>query len=115
MLLWFRDLPDVQLDDRKWRPFIQNHWFRIHYMKLVYMLMLGIYLMTYILYETGFIQVINHTFYFCIKKSVALIVITYAYKLSLVLMIFILHELLHIIVIYGLGDISLTHKEFIFG
>ncbi|MGD6780981.1 metalloprotease family protein [Sutcliffiella horikoshii] len=38
MMLWFRPLPKVSLDPTVWAPFIQNNWYREHYMKFVYLL-----------------------------------------------------------------------------
>ncbi|WP_081340439.1 DUF3267 domain-containing protein, partial [Bacillus mycoides] len=72
-------------------PFIQNNWYRKHYMKFVYLLQLIIFLIPYF-FETGF----NH--------------INIFYLIIIGIFVFIIHECLHILVISKKGDISLTRS-----
>lgn len=94
-MLWFRPLPKVSLDSTVWTPFIKNNWYREHYMKFVYLLQV-VLLFIPTLFNTGFSQL--HIF--------ALILIG--------ILIFILHECLHIVVINKKGDISLTFSGVFF-
>ena len=95
MILWFRHLPQVNLDSLEWTPFIKNIWFREHYMKCVYLLQVVLLCIPFY-FSTGFSQI--HTF--------ALIFIGF--------LVFILHECLHILVIKQKGDISLTFSGIFF-
>ncbi|MGD6774670.1 DUF3267 domain-containing protein [Sutcliffiella horikoshii] len=95
MMLWFRPLPKVSLDSTVWTPFIKNNWYREHYMKFVYLLQV-VLLFIPTLFNTGFSQL--HIF--------ALILIG--------ILIFILHECLHILVINNKGDISITFSGIFF-
>jgi hypothetical protein len=91
MIVWFRNLPQPKLDLTEWKPFIQNTWFRKHYMKFVYLLM-AIFLLAPNWFEAGY--------NFMTGFSIILIVCS----------VFVLHEVLHILVIYKKGDMSLTFK-----
>lgn len=93
MIIWFRSLPQQKLDQTEWRPFIENRWFFTHYMKFVYLLMAGFILLPYI---AGYIS--NYS-----------IRVNPIYVL-LIIPVFIVHEIIHILVIYSKGDISLTFK-----
>ena len=46
MILWFRHLPKISMDLSEWTPFIQNNWFRKHYLKFVYLLQITIFLIS---------------------------------------------------------------------
>ncbi|WP_342472482.1 DUF3267 domain-containing protein [Metasolibacillus sp. FSL H7-0170] len=78
-----------------WTPFIQNNWYRKHYMKFVYLLQLIIFLIPFF-FETDFTQINIFT----------LIIIG--------IFVFIIHECLHIITINKKGDISLTFSGIFF-
>lgn len=94
-MLWFRHLPKVSLDLSEWTPFIKNQWFRKHYIKFVYLLqVILLFIPSY--FNTGFSHI--HTF------VVILIGI----------LVFILHEFLHILVVNKKGDISLTYSGLFF-
>lgn len=95
MILWFRHLPQLSMDLSEWNPFIQNHWLRKQYMRFVYLLQVIIFLIPY--FFGGWLPQI-HTF--------ALILIG--------IIVFIIHETLHIIVINKKGDISLTFTGIFF-
>ena len=47
MILWFRHLPQISMNLLEWIPFIQNTWFRKHYMKFVYLLQITIFLISH--------------------------------------------------------------------
>lgn len=95
MILWFRHLPQINLDMSEWKPFINNDWYRKHYMKFVYILQIFIILIpTFI--NTGF----NEFEFF--------------YLILVGIIVFIIHECLHILVIYKKGDISLTFSGIFF-
>ncbi|SHE13116.1 Protein of uncharacterised function (DUF3267) [Chlamydia abortus] len=95
MILWFRNLPQPSTDLSKWTPFIKNNWFRKHYMKLVYLLMVIIFLAP------------NWLGIRFAHMSIFPIILT-------VVFVFILHEILHILVIHKKGDISLTFSGIFF-
>ncbi|ART77155.1 hypothetical protein B4U37_14345 [Sutcliffiella horikoshii] len=95
MMLWFRPLPKVSLDPTVWAPFIQNNWYREHYMKFVYLLQV-VLLFIPTIFSTQFSHI--HTF--------ALILTGF--------LVFILHECLHILVINNKGDISITFSGIFF-
>ncbi|MFE8699809.1 DUF3267 domain-containing protein [Cytobacillus sp. FJAT-54145] len=95
LIIWFRHLPQKSMDLSKWTPFIQNDWFREHYMKFVYLLQIIIFLFP-LFFPTGFTKI---NIYFLIIIGV---------------LVFIIHECLHILVIYKKGDISLTFSGIFF-
>ena len=95
MIVWFRHLPKINLDSSEWKPFIQNTWFRKHFMKFVYLLMV-IFFLAPNWFGGGFSHMI----------VIPLILI--------ILCVFILHEALHILVIHRKGDISLTFRGIYF-
>lgn len=85
---WFRHLPPISMDWSDWTPFIQNDWYRKHYMKFVYLLQIIIFLIPFF-FETSFTH------------------ITIFYLTLMGIFVFVIHECLHIIVINKKGD-SLT-------
>ena len=95
MILWFRHLPQITMDSLEWAPFIKNNWFRIHYMKFVYLLQIIILLM-YRFFDEWFSSI--HIFAFILIG----------------ILVFIIHESLHIIVVNKKGDISLTFRGIFF-
>lgn len=95
MMHWFRHLPQVNLDQAVWLPFIKNNGFREHYMKFVYLLQVIL-----LFIPTTF----NSQFYH---------LHTFAIILTGIL-VFILHEFIHIFVIKNKGDISLTFSGIFF-
>lgn len=95
MILWFRHLPQGRMDLSEWTPFIRNQWLRTYYMKFVYLLQVMICLIPY--FFRG---------WFPPFSIFALILIG--------ILIFIIHETLHIIVINKKGDISLTFSGIFF-
>ncbi len=95
MILWFRHLSQESLDSSEWTPFIQNIWYQEHYMKFVYLLQLVLVFIPSI-FSIRFLNI--HIF--------GLILIG--------ILVFILHECLHILVIKQKGDISLTFSGIFF-
>lgn len=94
MLYFMKPLPEHEIDVSDWTPFIQNPWFRDHFMYFVYSFQGILVIVSMVL---GIWQSPN----FFMK--VALFVCTYA-----------IHESLHLIVIYKAGDISITHSGIFF-
>ncbi|SEN88498.1 Putative zincin peptidase [Paenisporosarcina quisquiliarum] len=91
MIIWFRHLPQISMDLKDWTPFIENNWFRKHYMKFVYLFQVTIFLMSRF-FDVWFIPI----------DTFVLILIF--------IVVFIIHESLHIFVINKKGDISLTFR-----
>lgn len=96
MILWFQNLPKINLDLSEWKPFIKNIWFQKHYMKIVYLLMVTFFLVPYWFFGGNF----NHM----TKFPLILIIV----------LVFLIHEALHILVINNKGDISLTFRGIYF-
>lgn len=94
-ILWFRHLPKISMDLEEWTPFIKNDWFRQHYMKFVYLLQIIIILMSNFLYPWF--------------SSVNIF-----YLILIGILTFIVHELLHIVVVKKKGNISLTFRGIFF-
>ena len=94
MIYFFKSLPPSDIDYSNYRPFIKNEWFRKHFMKFVYFLQVVLILISIVLgvwdFSNWFIKIIIFS------------------------LVFITHELLHILVVYKIGDISLTHKGIFF-
>ncbi|MDQ0875899.1 hypothetical protein QFZ77_004558 [Paenibacillus sp. V4I3] len=102
MILWFRHLPQISMDLSEWTPFIRNNWIRKHYMKFVYLLQI-----TFFLTPNWFGVEFSNISKFSHLKELPLILI--------IVFVFILHEILHILVINSKGDISLTFSGIFFG
>ena len=94
MLYFMKPLPDSKINITDWKPFIKNQWFRKNFMYFVYCLQ-AILLIFSIIFGVW-------------RFSNAFI------KVGLFICIFIIHELLHLIVIYKVGDISITHSGIFF-
>jgi Putative zincin peptidase len=95
MIIWFRQLPQKSLDLSEWTPFIQNNWYRRHYMKFVHLLQIIIFLISPFI-TIGFTNI-----------NIFLLII-------IGILVFIIHECLHIVVIHKKGDISLTFSGIFF-
>lgn len=90
MLYFFKPLPPNDIDFSNWRPFIKNEWFRKHFMKFVYALQVVLILIS------GALGVWNYTNIFI--------------RIVVFIIVYVSHELLHILVVYKMGDISLTRS-----
>lgn len=112
MILWFKNLPATDIDFSSWVPFIRNPWFRTHYMKFVYLLMISIALAPGHVFGQDIIsQLITAANQVNISSS------SVGFYITLILFsvcIFMIHEFIHIMVIYRLGDISLTFSGIFF-
>lgn len=97
MIIWFRPLPQISMDLSEWTPFIQNNWYRKHYMKFVYLLQVIIFLIP---------QFLNTGFEFRNINTFLLLIIG--------ILVFIIHECIHLLVINKKGDISLTFSGIFF-
>lgn len=113
MILWFKNLPATDTDFSSWLPFIGKPWFRTHYMKFVYLLMISIALAPGLVFGVDLIsQLITETNPVFISTSSSVV-----FYITLILFsacTFVIHEFFHIIVIYKLGDISLTFSGIFF-
>ncbi|WP_248512556.1 DUF3267 domain-containing protein [Sporosarcina sp. NCCP-2222] len=94
-IIWFRHLPHIHMNLAEWTPFIQNDWYRKHYMKFVYLLQVILFLLPNFFGA----QFTHQKIYFLIAISI---------------LVFIIHECLHILVVYKEGDISLTFSGIFF-
>ncbi|PEJ98032.1 DUF3267 domain-containing protein [Bacillus wiedmannii] len=83
------------MDLSEWNPFIQNNWHRKHYMKFVYVLQIIIFLIPN---------------YF----GASFTDLNIFYLIIIGILVFIIHECLHIIVINNKGDICLTRSGIFF-
>ena len=94
MLYFMKPLPESKIDTTEWKPFIKNQWFRKNFMYFVYCLQAMLFIFSIIFgvwrFSNAFIEV------------------------GLFVCIFIIHELLHLIIIYKVGDISITHSGIFF-
>lgn len=94
MIYWMKNLPDLDICVDEYIPFIKNSFFRKYYMWFVYALMI-VLLVTAI--GTG-----------GMNFGIPLL------KWGLLAAVFIVHEVLHIIIVYRKGDIYLTHSGLFF-
>ena len=94
MLYFMKPLPKGEIDITDWKPFIKNQWFRNHFMHFVYCLQAMLLMSSIMFGAWNFANVYIKT--------------------GLFIFIYIIHELLHIIVIYKSGDISITHSGIFF-
>lgn len=61
MIMWFKNLPSTDIDFSKWKPFIKNPWYRKHYMKFVYLLMISILIIPNLFGRGMFYEVLEST------------------------------------------------------
>jgi len=94
MIYFFKAIPPSDVDFSIWQPFIKSEWFRKHFMKFVYLLQ---FILILISIAFGVWEFSN-----------------WLLKIIIFSMVFITHELLHILVVYKIGDIYLTHSGIFF-
>lgn len=94
MLYFLKPLPPDDMDYTNYKPFIKNEWFRKNFMKFVYALQLILFFLS-----IGF-GAWNFSNWYT--------------KLIIGGVTFLGHELLHILVVYNIGDISLTYSGMFF-
>ena len=90
MLYFMKPIPKGTIDTTGWKPCIKNQWFKNHFMYFVYCLQAALLISSIKSGVWGFSSAII---------KVVLFICTY-----------VIHELLHMIVIYKAGDISITHS-----
>ncbi|WP_225229904.1 DUF3267 domain-containing protein [Sporosarcina quadrami] len=95
MIIWFRHLPQIRMDVEEWKPFIRQAWLRKHFMKIVYVLMAA-FILTPIWYLGSLAPLENFPL------------------LLIMLLVFVIHEAIHMLVIHKKGDMSLTFKGIYF-
>lgn len=95
MIYLFKPLPASDMDFSGYLPFIKSTWFRKHFMKFVFILQVMLIWLSIVLGVWDFAN--------WVIKSIIFIIV------------FISHELLHILVVHKIGDISLTHSGIFFG
>lgn len=94
MFYFLKPLPEGKIDTAEWKPVIRNQWFRNYFMYFVYCLQA--------------VLVVLSSIYGIWKFSNILL------RSVLFISTFLIHELLHVVVIYKAGDISLTHSGIFF-
>lgn len=94
MLYFMKPLPDGVIDISDWNPFLKNEWFREHFMYFVYILQATLVIFSM---RLGVWNSIN-----------------FFISMGLFIFVYIIHELLHLIVIWKAGDISITHSGIFF-
>lgn len=94
MLYFMKPLPESKLDTSDWKHFIKNQWFRKHFMYFVYCLQAVLLVLSMLL---GVWLALDDIM-----------------KVGLFISTFVIHELLHLVVIYRIGDISITHSGIFF-
>lgn len=94
MIYFMKPLPAREVNLADWTPFIRNRWFRNHFMYFVYCLQVVLTVSSILLGVWNFADF-------------------YA-KAGLFVSVYLIHELLHLIVIWKAGDISITHSGIFF-
>ena len=94
MLYFMKPLPENKIDTADWKPFIKNKWFSNNFMYFVYCLQLILIILSIIFGAWLFSNIFI--------------------KIGLFICVFIIHEILHLIVVFKAGDISITHSGIFF-
>lgn len=94
MIYFMKPLSQGNVDTTDWKPFIKNQWFRNNFMYFVYCLQAMLLILSIILGVWNF----SNAFM----------------KIGIFICVYIIHEFLHIIVIYRAGDINITHSGIFF-
>lgn len=94
MLYFMKPLPEGTIDTSEWNPFIKNQWFRNHFMYFVYCFQVVLVMFSSIYGVWNFSDVLL--------------------KFILFISTYLIHELLHVAVIYKAGDINLTYSGIFF-
>lgn len=90
MIYFFKPLPPGDKDMSGYQPFIKNEWFRKHFMKFVYALQTALVVISVMLGVWDFANLFVQIMIFVV--------------------VYVIHELLHVLVVYKIGDISLTYS-----
>lgn len=94
MIYFFKELPASDMDFTNYQPFIKNSWLRKHFMKFVYILQLVLVILSIVFGAWNFSD--------------------WLIKAVIFGGVYFIHELLHILVVYKIGNISLTHSGIFF-
>lgn len=94
MFYWMKPLPEAKIDYEQYKPFIKNDWLRQNFMYFVYLLQAMLVTLSICLGVWNFSNMLI--------------------KLIVFLLVYLIHELLHISVVWRIGDISLTHSGIFF-
>ena len=94
MIYLFKNFSKNNIDLSEWKSFISNEWFRKNYMTFVYILM-------------GLLFLISNRFCIWVNEN-------FVIEFLVFILVFIIHELLHIITVVFKGDISFTHSGIFF-
>lgn len=94
MIYLFKNLPQKDIDFSNWNPFIKNEWLRKNYMIFVYILM-------------GFLIILSNILQVFRGRSIW-------NGLLICFFVFVIHEALHFVTIFGKDDISFTHSGIFF-
>lgn len=89
MLYWMKPLPEVTIEEG-YKPFIKHDWFRRHFMIFVYILQANL---------------LAASMWFGVWFFSNIFV-----RILLFALIYVCHELLHVVVVWRNGDLSLTHS-----
>jgi len=103
MIYWFQNLP-LPLYNDKWEPVITHKWLRENFMPTAYLLQFVLFVL-FMIYVRGYLpKVIG-------SVPVVQIPINRNMSYILIIAIFIIHEILHIAVIFHKGDFSITFSN----
>lgn len=94
MIYWMKHLPKVEIDETEYKPFIKNEWFRRNFMWFVYGLQI--------------LLVIGSMWSGIWRFADGL------FELMVFGITFLIHELLHVLIVFSKGDLSLTHSGIFF-
>lgn len=114
MIVWFKNLPEKDIDYSKWAPFIKSTWLRKNFMKFAYLLMFVLFISPSFFKYNTYRNQINNTFSNFMNNSIIASISSILYVMFIILTVYVLHELLHIVVIYKKCDISITYNRGIF-
>ena len=108
MIYWFQNLPPKSLYDDVWKPVIMYKWLRKSFMAAVYILQF-VLLIVFMIYVKNYIPNILNSVPVVIRISIP----RSAIYISLIAML-VVHEILHIAVIFSKGDFSITFRHLFF-
>lgn len=114
MIVWFKNLPEKDIDYSKWVPFIKSTWIRKNFIKFAYLLMFVLFILPNFFKYNTYRNHINNTFSNFMNNSIIASISSILYVMFIILTVYVLHELLHIVVIYKKCDISITYNRGIF-
>lgn len=111
MISWFKELPEIDVDFFIWKPLITSTFLRNNYMKFVYSIAGILIFITGVIGRKTFNKEMFLTFTQYTDNLAIGVFFSVTYCIFLFVLIFILHELLHIIIYYKQGDLSITYHN----